>query len=265
MTGRIRPVGRHERRRAAGGRGRHRPVAGSAPALALAAAVAVALGGCGTTPVSPDGLVKPAAASDDAAGPEGATPVGATVDGATPTSDGSALVAAAPDPGADLEAVPEVAVTGALAATAPAARPTRLEVPALGLGRGLITLGLDPSGALEVPSDPADAGWYELSAQPGDPGPAVVAGHVDSREGPAVFHRLRELQTGDEVRLTRGDGRVASFRVDRVEQHPKDAFPTEAVYGPTPTAELRLITCGGEFDRASSHYRDNVVVFAHLA
>lgn len=161
--------------------------------------------------------------------------------------------------------VPVVAVMGALAAAPTGAAPVLLEVPALGLARPPVPLGLDPSGSLEVPADPADVGWYVHSAEPGDPGPAVVAGHVDSREGPGVFHRLDDLEPGDEVRLRRGDGRVAVFRVDRVEQHPKAAFPTEAVYGPTPGPELRLITCGGEFDRTSSHYRDNVLVYASLA
>ena len=93
-------------------------------------------------------------------------------------------------------------------------------------------------------------------------GPAVLAGHVDSTAGPAVFWRLRDLAPGDEVLVDRADGTTARFTVTRVERHPKDAFPTDEVYGPTTGAELRLITCGGEFDRAARSYRDNVVVFA---
>lgn len=217
----------------------------TAARVAPAVALAVALAGCGT---SAPGSGTPPPVVDSAASTTRAEAVPAT-----PQPD-----SAAPAP------VPEVAVTGALAAAPAGAAPTLLELPALGLARVPIPLGLDAAGALEVPADAGDVGWYVHSAEPGDPGPAVVAGHVDSREGPGVFSRLREVQPGDEVRLARADGRVAVFRVDRVEQHPKDAFPTGAVYGPTPRAELRLITCGGEFDRASSHYRDNVVVFASL-
>jgi sortase (surface protein transpeptidase) len=99
-------------------------------------------------------------------------------------------------------------------------------------------------------------------AVPGEPGPTVVAGHVDSRTGPAVFYRLDELAAGDRVEVTRSDGQVFVYRVVTVESHPKNAFPTGRVYGPTPGPELRLITCGGDFDRSSRHYLDNVVVMA---
>jgi sortase (surface protein transpeptidase) len=90
----------------------------------------------------------------------------------------------------------------------------------------------------------------------------VIAGHVDSRSGPAVFYRLDELVAGDRVEVTRSDGTVFAYRVATVETRPKDAFPTARVYGPTPGPELRLITCGGAFDRNSRHYRDNVIVTA---
>ena len=223
-----------------------RTAARVAPAVALVVSLTVALTGCGTAAPG-SGTASPA--------------TGAATDTAASTPSGE--VPPLPDPVAPAP-VPEIAMTGALAAAPAGAAPTLLELPALGLARVPIPLGLDAAGALEVPADAADVGWYVHSAEPGAPGPAVVAGHVDSRDGPGVFWRLREVQPGDEVRLARADGRVAVFRVDRVEQHPKDAFPTGAVYGPTSGAELRLITCGGEFDRASSHYRDNVVVFASL-
>jgi hypothetical protein len=165
-------------------------------------------------------------------------------------------------------APPVDAATGAgpvvPAARAPAAGvvPVRVQVPAVGVDSGLVDLGLDAAGALEAPSDSALAGWYARGPVPGDVGPAVLVGHVDSRLGPAVFFRLRELAAGDEVVVDRSDGTRARFVVDRVEQHPKDAFPTDAVYGPTADAQLRLVTCGGGFDRSARSYEDNVVVFA---
>ncbi|MBM7805597.1 hypothetical protein JOD57_001434 [Geodermatophilus bullaregiensis] len=147
---------------------------------------------------------------------------------------------------------------------APAA-PTRVRVPGIGVDSGLVDLGLDAAGALEVPADPGTAGWYAAGTVPGAVGPAVVTGHVDSADGPAVFSRLRELTAGDEVLVDRADGTTARFTVTRVERHPKDAFPTRAVYGPTADAQLRLVTCGGAFDRSVRSYEDNVVVFATLA
>jgi sortase (surface protein transpeptidase) len=99
---------------------------------------------------------------------------------------------------------------------------------------------------------------------PGDVGPSLLAGHVDSRTGPAVFYRLRELRGGDRIVVERSDGRTATFEVDRVEQVSKSSFPTRRVYGATPRPELRLITCGGTFDASSGHYLSNVVVYAHL-
>jgi LPXTG-site transpeptidase (sortase) family protein len=115
---------------------------------------------------------------------------------------------------------------------------------------------------LQAPPAPDVAGWFVHGALPGEPGPAVIAGHVDSRTGPAVFSRLDRLVPGDRVEVGRSDGQVFAYRVTTVETVPKDAFPTARVYGPTPGPELRLITCGGVFDRHSSHYRDNVIVTA---
>jgi Sortase domain len=143
-----------------------------------------------------------------------------------------------------------------------ALRATDLALPTVGVRSTLVGLDVGPDGALQAPNDPAVAGWYVRGAAPGEPGPTVIAGHVDSRSGPAVFYRLDELRPGDRVEVTRSDGQVFGYRVVTVEQHPKDAFPTARVYGPTPGPELRLITCGGDFDRRSRHYRDNVVVTA---
>ncbi len=139
----------------------------------------------------------------------------------------------------------------------------RLEVPDLGLDVPLGTTTTDAAGVLVPPEEPGDAEWFTGSARPGDPGPAVVVGHVASRQGPGVFRRLAELAPRDEVVVHRG-GTVARFRVTSVRTVPKAEFPTQAVYGPVPGPELRLITCGGGFDTATRHYLDNVVVSAVL-
>ena len=145
------------------------------------------------------------------------------------------------------------------------APPVRLQIPAIAVSTPLVRLGRLPDGSIEVPKDWDTAGWYDRGPRPGQPGPAVILGHVDSTSGPAVFYRLRELRPPDIVRVGLADGRILVFRVQRVERYPKDKFPTEAVYFPTLNRELRLITCGGEFDYARRSYRDNIVVYATLA
>lgn len=145
-----------------------------------------------------------------------------------------------------------------------AAEPLRVRVPAIGVDSSLVELGVDDDGALVPPADFDRAGWFAGGPAPGTVGPSVIAGHVDSRDGPAVFFRLGELAGGDEVLVDRADGTTARFAVTGAERFPKDRFPTQQVYGPTPRAELRLITCGGEFDRDRRSYRDNVVVTARL-
>jgi sortase (surface protein transpeptidase) len=117
---------------------------------------------------------------------------------------------------------------------------------------------------LQAPTAWQVAGWYSGGIRPGQPGPAVIAGHVDSLYGSAVFFRLRQLHHGDRVIVRRQDRQTLVFLVDAVDHFPKDSFPTELVYGPTPLAELRLITCGGDFDPHTLSYVDNLVVSAHL-
>jgi hypothetical protein len=172
--------------------------------------------------------------------------------GPRPAAPASAAPSAAPSAAAVVVPAGEVA----------ALRPTRVDLPTLGVRSALVDLDVGPDGALQAPPDPDVAGWFVRGAVPGEAGPAVIAGHVDSRTGPAVFFNLDRLATGDRVEVTRSDGRVFAYTVATVETHPKDAFPTARVYGPTPGPELRLITCGGEFDRSSRHYRDNVIVTA---
>ncbi len=157
---------------------------------------------------------------------------------------------------------PAAAGNGAVAA---AVRPVAVSIPALSVAGPLEDLVADPAtGELAAPADPSRAGWYAAGVVPGDQGPAVIGGHVDSRRGPGVFFRLRTLHPGDLVDVTRSDGRTVRFSVIAVALYPKDRFPTEAVYGPTSGPELRLVTCGGTFDRSARSYDDNVVVDAAL-
>jgi hypothetical protein len=164
---------------------------------------------------------------------------------------------------------PALARIAETAAEAPAARtvspPVTVEIARIDVRADLVELDLDADGRLEVPADPALAGWYVRGPRPGDPGPAVIAGHVDSPRGPAVFHRLGELAPGDEVVVHRADGSSAGFVVQRLERWPKRAFPTDDVYRDAAGAELRLITCGGVFDPRARRYEDNVIVFATAA
>ena len=120
------------------------------------------------------------------------------------------------------------------------------------------------AGALATPVDTDLAGWFEGGPRPGAIGPAVIAGHVSWNGDPSVFFRLGELVAGDRITVEGENGTEATFAVTRVEQHPKNEFPTVSVYANTDSPELRLITCGGEFDRGTGHFDDNVIVFAEL-
>jgi hypothetical protein len=146
----------------------------------------------------------------------------------------------------------------------PASPPARLTIPAIRVAAPLVRLGRERDGSMQVPADFARAGWFAEGQSPGQVGPAVIAGHVDSRTGPAVFFRLRELRPGDTVQIERADGARLQFVVEQTRSFPKATFPTAEVFGPAPWASLRLVTCGGEFDRARGSYRDNLVVFARL-
>ncbi|SNS11345.1 Sortase family protein [Geodermatophilus pulveris] len=218
------------------------PRAWAALALALAAvavvALVVAVTGQQRAPQPPAAAATSAPAAPDAASRD-------------------AVPAPAPAPAAPTGAAP----------AGPVAAPVSLEIPAIDVRSDLLRLGVDGDGTVQVPPLTADdrAGWYERGPAPGAVGPAVVLGHVDSAEwGPGVFFDLGALRPGDEVTVTGEDGSVAVFAVDRVERHPKDDFPTIAVYGNTDDAQLRLITCGGDFDGGAGSYEDNVVAFASL-
>ncbi|MGW3039944.1 class F sortase [Kitasatospora sp. NPDC001159] len=145
-------------------------------------------------------------------------------------------------------------------------KPTRLRIPQIAVDAPFTELTLNPAGQLNAPppDDKNVVGWYRDGVTPGERGSAVVAGHVDTTKGPAVFLLLSMLRPSNKVEVSRADGTVAVFTVDSVETFAKNAFPDQKVYGKTPDAQLRLITCGGAYDKKRKDYVDNVVVFAHL-
>ncbi|MFJ3584925.1 class F sortase [Streptomyces sp. NPDC090127] len=155
--------------------------------------------------------------------------------------------------------------TTAAAAPLPPSDPVRLRVPEIDVDTPMMRLGLDRDGALEVPpaGDRNVAGWYEDGTPPGAEGTAIVAGHVDNAQGPAVFYALGALKKGNRIEVDRVDGRTAVFTIDAVEVYGNEDFPDEKVYGGTGRAEIRVITCGGGFSQKSG-YQGNVVAFGHL-
>ena len=144
--------------------------------------------------------------------------------------------------------------------------PVQIDLPSLGVSSSLVDLGLNGDGTLEVPVDYSKAGWFTGGNHPGDPQgpPALIAGHVDDFNGPAVFYELRNLAVGDEVMVVRADNTVAVFTVTTSQQYAKNAFPAEQVYAPVAASELVLITCTGTFDESARSYQDNLVVRARL-
>jgi sortase (surface protein transpeptidase) len=152
--------------------------------------------------------------------------------------------------------------------TLPRSVPTDVSIPAINVHSSLLTLGNNPDGTLQVPQPGPTynlAAWYDGLRTPGELGPSVIEGHVDSAaQGPSVFFRLGALTVGDKIYVSRVNGTVAVFAVNAVRSYPKSAFPNNLVYGATFDAALRLITCGGAFDHTTGSYLSNIVVFAHL-
>jgi sortase (surface protein transpeptidase) len=231
---------------------RHRPLVDPALAVVLVLGLAALLGGCGRQAVA-------------GAGASGPAPV--PVAPAAQRSDGSGMLtpSAKPAPPPKPDGFEVASPPSAVRVPGPSAPPVRLSIPSIGVSTPLDRLGLAPDGSMEVPSQFARAGWFSAGTLPGQQGPAVIAGHVDSRTGPAVFYRLRELRPGDRVEVERADGVRLRFVVEERAQYHKASLPTEAVFGPVAWPALRLVTCTGTFDRSRGSYRDNLVVYARLA
>ncbi|MBB5125305.1 class F sortase [Streptomyces griseoloalbus] len=174
--------------------------------------------------------------------------------------------AASDRPAAGEPAPREPAAREPAAKRLPRSEPTRLLIPAIDVDAPFTDLAINGKGQLEPP--PAHntnlVGWYAKGVSPGERGTSIIAGHVDTATSPAVFARLSELKKGDRFRVLREDGSKATFVVDETESYDKDDFPDARVYADTPDAQVRLITCAGDYDRAAKDYTENLVVFAHL-
>jgi sortase (surface protein transpeptidase) len=181
--------------------------------------------------------------------------------GLATVSHAAAPAAGAPDTAAANTPSP-VGAFRSVRTYAEVAEPVRLRIPAIGVDTPLVRLGRAADHTIAVPSDYHTAGWFDEGPRPGQPGPAVILGHVDSKAGPGVFFALGRLTPGAEVSVDRADGSAVRFRVQRTMRVPKTEFPTDLVYAPTLEASLRLVTCGGGFDHAKGSYLDNVIVYA---
>ncbi|MEV0622535.1 class F sortase [Nonomuraea sp. NPDC050404] len=179
------------------------------------------------------------------------------------------LIPARLDAPPPLAALPEVpAIPKPKTKTAKAAtKPTRIKIPSIKVNSVIGTVTMDAKNNLTTPplSKPNRTGWYKYSPVPGEAGPSIINGHVSTRKGPAVFDRLRELKKGDHIYVYRSDKKVTRFTVSGIEQASKSSFPTKRVYGNTDSSQLRLITCGGVYNKKTHHYTDNIVVYATLS
>ena len=146
----------------------------------------------------------------------------------------------------------------------PKGAPCRIKIRSIGVDAPVISLGLRSNGTLEVPTDYSETGWWSGGAKPGQIGSTVVVGHVDNRRGPAVFYKLPKLKAGDIVTVSRVKRPPVHYVIEDLGTWAKANFPSEIVYGPTPISEIRLITCGGVFNRATGHYADNIIAFGRM-
>lgn len=210
-----------------------------------------------------------AAGEKSPAGPSGASPETALTDApeglaAPPQPEPREPVPPAPAPADPAPPAAPAPVEAAPQPVAPApgpAEPTRVVVPRIGVHNLLVPVGLNPDHTLQVPDQAPTAGWYTGAPRPGETGPSIITGHNFWNGAPGVFSRLHELVPGDVVEVHHADGSIVGFRVERIEQHPKAAFPSERVYGTTSRQEVRVITCGGVFDPDAGAHVDNIIVF----
>jgi sortase (surface protein transpeptidase) len=175
------------------------------------------------------------------------------------------ITAAAAAPASSAPVAPSTGAPPAAPSTTVRSAPVRVLIPRLGVDAPVVSAGLNPDGTAPVPplDHPGEVDWFDGGPAPGETGPAVLLGHYDNQSGPAVFHQLPNLRAGDRIEIRRADGSTLDYQVRELRQAPKDAFPTDAVYGDTTNPQLRLITCGGVLQQ-NGHYSDNIIAFADL-
>ncbi|MEU6777673.1 class F sortase [Nonomuraea angiospora] len=239
--------------------------------------IAGSLGGVGLVmvsmlslwPTTPDDASGSLAAAQDTPTPVEVANAGAFVLPPTvgPGGKGIPLTPARLEAPPPLPAVPVVSPIPSTKAKSTRSRPTRIKIPKIKVNAPIGAVTVDSKGKLGTPplTKPNQTGWYKGSPVPGELGPSVINGHVSTRKGPAVFDRLRELAKGDQIYVYRSDGKVTRFTVSGIEQASKSSFPTSRVYGNTTNAQLRLVTCGGVFNKTAHSYTDNIVVYATLS
>jgi len=176
----------------------------------------------------------------------------------------SGMVAGPPEPPSERPLPAAVLTTGqrVYVVDRQAPPPRRITIRAIGVSAPVVALGRNADGTMQVPANTVDAGWFRPGPEPGERGPAVIAGHVDSKSGPGIFYDLGHLRRGNLIRIRRADGSVVRFRVQGLERWPKTSFPVRRVFERTRGSTLRLITCSGSFDSSTGHYTDNTIVYA---
>jgi sortase (surface protein transpeptidase) len=200
--------------------------------------------------------------------PPGPKPTVVSADGPSTPSSASTAAGSVPAPKAATSAKGATHERKSAPKPKPVAKPVDVTIPSVGISSTLLRMGLASDGTIQVAKPGKNynkAGWYTGSPRPGQDGPAVIEGHVDSVYGKSVFYTLGDVKPGAKVHVKRADGSTVTFVVDKIASYPKADFPVETVYHNTKGPELRLITCGGAFDRSIGHYVDNTVVFAHEA
>ncbi len=230
----------------------------------LAGGIPSVLATTGPTP-APLGVVAPVASPDPV--PPTPSPAEAEVPGAPaapPSTAAPSRAGSGATPRADAETEAGARILRKQLGSTAVGTPARVLIPRLKVDQKLVGLDVLPDGSLEAPRQYSQVGWWQDGPVPGQPGAPVLVGHRDSPTGPAVFYGLESLRPGDTVQVYSKDWTNSTFRIRKVEQFPRDRFPSDRVYRRSGSSGLVLLTCGGQYDRAAGRYLDNVVVFADL-
>ncbi len=164
----------------------------------------------------------------------------------------------------ELQATVKDSSTSSFVPASAPVNPLKITIPSINVEAEIHPYGMDDTGRMAVPEDPEEVGWYKYGVTPGSAGNAVLAGHVDSKVGPAVFFYLKDLKTGDKIHITNANGEELVFEVKDSQKYSPEDAPMNEIFGPSETKSLNLITCTGYFDRSVGHYEERLVVFTEL-